>query len=268
MKSITTLFTISVAAIGWAAPVALGAYLDVGAEGNVATAYVSYDLNGDSALNNTAVNGIKDKLNVSVGLAKISGIEKQWSATKHQYVVVPGGINVRTVCMDVGNTLHDGNYVIGSPEGLLGFKPSWGNGVSPENADLASKAAAYLVYKSGVNEASAPERFQALQLAVWEALYDTPSTLSFATGRFKVNGVASTIREEAQVYLDNLILARKSGAVPEMQFQILVGDATNQELFFEIGTINPVPEPATIFAGALLLLPLGVSTYRILRKQA
>ncbi len=34
-----------------------------------------------------------------------------------------------------------------------------------------------------------------------------------------------------------------------------------------IATLTPVPEPATILAGALLLLPFGASTLRILRKD-
>jgi hypothetical protein len=34
---------------------------------------------------------------------------------------------------------------------------------------------------------------------------------------------------------------------------------------FDVGT--PVPEPATVFAGALLLLPFGLSTVRILRRK-
>jgi len=33
------------------------------------------------------------------------------------------------------------------------------------------------------------------------------------------------------------------------------------------GQSIPVPEPSTIFAGALMLLPFGASTLRILRKQ-
>jgi hypothetical protein len=32
-------------------------------------------------------------------------------------------------------------------------------------------------------------------------------------------------------------------------------------------TPNPVPEPTTMIAGALLLLPFGASTLRILRKR-
>lgn len=34
------------------------------------------------------------------------------------------------------------------------------------------------------------------------------------------------------------------------------------------GTLTPVPEPTTILAGALLLLPLGASTIRILRRKS
>lgn len=42
------------------------------------------------------------------------------------------------------------------------------------------------------------------------------------------------------------------------------GSGGSQE-FFLLGT--PVPEPATMVAGALLLLPFGVSTLRMFRKS-
>jgi hypothetical protein len=36
----------------------------------------------------------------------------------------------------------------------------------------------------------------------------------------------------------------------------------------QISSTSPVPEPATVIAGALLLLPFGLSTVRILRKRS
>ena len=46
-------------------------------------------------------------------------------------------------------------------------------------------------------------------------------------------------------------------------------DGTSHFEFYGTGTeeIIPVPEPATVVAGALLLLPLGASAVRILRKN-
>jgi len=40
------------------------------------------------------------------------------------------------------------------------------------------------------------------------------------------------------------------------------------ELFDPKPDYTPVPEPSTVIAGALLLLPFGVSTFRILRKKS
>ena len=34
-----------------------------------------------------------------------------------------------------------------------------------------------------------------------------------------------------------------------------------------VAPVTPVPEPTTLIAGALLLLPFGASTLRILRKR-
>jgi hypothetical protein len=232
--------------LGCLLPAAHAAWYNVGAEnGDVGVANVSFDVNGDGILDTT-----KD-----VGLAKI--------------YAQGDGHDLRTVCLDVGNILHSGDYTLADPTGLLGMKPNWGNGVSEENAATALNAAAYLVYAAGLDNSSQAASFKALQLAVWESLYDSPSALSFADGRFTINTVNSVIQGEAQGFLKKLLDAKASPkGVPEMKFQVLVGDADNQELFFGVGDITPAPEPATIFAGALLLLPLGVSTFRILRRQA
>jgi hypothetical protein len=45
-------------------------------------------------------------------------------------------------------------------------------------------------------------------------------------------------------------------------------DLNVSNIFFQYGTaLAPVPEPSTIVAGALLLLPFGISTLRFIRKQ-
>jgi hypothetical protein len=43
-------------------------------------------------------------------------------------------------------------------------------------------------------------------------------------------------------------------------------DSGGSQEFFLLGT--PVPEPTTMIAGALLLLPFGASTVRILRRKS
>jgi hypothetical protein len=54
---------------------------------------------------------------------------------------------------------------------------------------------------------------------------------------------------------------------PLAQGPFKYGNGTYSENLEAEFLFTPVPEPATVFAGALLLLPLGVSTYRILRQK-
>jgi len=46
------------------------------------------------------------------------------------------------------------------------------------------------------------------------------------------------------------------------------GDYDFNDLVVEVSGVTPVPEPTTMLAGALLLLPFGASTLRILRKNS
>ena len=44
-------------------------------------------------------------------------------------------------------------------------------------------------------------------------------------------------------------------------------DMDYNDLVVEVSGVAPVPEPTTVIAGALLLLPFGLSTFRIFRRQ-
>ena len=73
---------------------------------------------------------------------------------------------------------------------------------------------------------------------------------SFSTSAFLLSGV------------NTLIFAVHNGYVPAQE-----GDAGPFGLRTQDLTISAVPEPTTIIAGALLLLPFGLSTLRILRRN-
>ena len=45
------------------------------------------------------------------------------------------------------------------------------------------------------------------------------------------------------------------------------GDVDYQDMVLEISGVTPVPEPTTVLAGAMLLLPFGIQTLRIFRKR-
>jgi hypothetical protein len=117
------------------------------------------------------------------------------------------------------------------------------------------------------------QRAAALEFAVWTALYDS-------TGYGKLdapsNFVAPTGLMDATTlsYYNAYLLALKSassiplytGNVLEGQGAVSGGAGSGQsQEFFMLGT--PIPEPTTMIAGALLLLPFGASTLRFLRKN-
>jgi len=185
-----------------------------------------------------------------------------------------------TVCLDIGSTLtffQPHNY--SSPtafDGQTGLNPTWGSGngaglVNPQNSAAAIQAAADIFYKHGsVLGGSSLVQQAALQLAVWEALYDTSAGVTpynlTGGGRFSV---ATGIPPNNQAGEDAILLAaewllhvdkdaRYSGSLLRPE------DLSVQEVFY---TVTPVPEPTTVIAGALLLLPFAATVVRRFRKN-
>jgi hypothetical protein len=110
-----------------------------------------------------------------------------------------------------------------------------------------------------------------LALAMYEALYDSTgygTTDTADNGRFYVTGgLTGGVLTAYNFYLSALNNGSSAANVAAAlaSGNILHSDevGAGQDL---IWNITPVPEPTTIIAGALLLLPFGMSTLRILRK--
>ena len=186
-----------------------------------------------------------------------------------------------TVCTDIGATIVPGSTYYYDPPAVFnghdGIRPDWGAGNATglnnqANATAAIQAAADVFHKfSAFAFAGSAQDKAALQLAVWEALYDTSATLGAASysltgGRFKAAGSSAT-RSEAVTWLSQINFSDKYAGyllVPDPQNQPLPTSPVAQEVF---QNVTPVPEPATMLAGALLLLPFGASTLRALRHR-
>jgi hypothetical protein len=165
------------------------------------------------------------------------------------------------------------------------YPSSWAwNGSGPNPQYWGVQNAAYLWNTFGMkivnNTASAYTGNQssaaaALEFAVWTALYNsigygqlgTPTTYWAApTGQMD-----STTR--GFYTADLLALTSAGSSIPHYTGNILEGQGAitggansgQSQEFFMLGT--PVPEPTTMVAGALLLLPFGASTLRFLRKN-
>jgi len=203
-------------------------------------------------------------------------------------VMLAGGIKLTrssdsseflTVCLDIGSTLtffQPHNFSAPTAfDGQTGLNPTWGAGngtglAAAPNAAAAIQAAADIFFKHGsVLGGSSLVEQAALQLAVWEALYDTSAGATTydltGGGRFSVaSGIPpNNAQGEAAIILASEWLsqvdknARYSGALLQPE------DLSVQEMFF---TVTPVPEPTTVIAGALLLLPFATSVIRRFRQ--
>jgi len=64
---------------------------------------------------------------------------------------------------------------------------------------------------------------------------------------------------------DHLLPALKDGDITNLSFQY--GTDLNDPNLVPPPSSTPVPEPSTVIAGMLLLLPFGASTLRVLRKN-
>jgi hypothetical protein len=193
------------------------------------------------------------------------------------------GNSIISVCADVGGTVSIGssyNYYQKTFQGQDGLNPNWGYGntgtstlKNSANASAAIQNAAHIfsLHQSVMTTGTLSQK-AALQLAVWEALYDSgnPNGFNFSGGRFTAsNGADTAAVTTALSWLNNdlgqgnqptytgfLLQPSKDGGVtPQMGVQ---------EMLFNI---TPVPESTTIIAGALLLIPFGINTIRIIRKN-
>jgi hypothetical protein len=201
-----------------------------------------------------------------------------------------------------------GTYTYNQPvsfAGQTGLDPVWGAFVSgsPNSANevAAIQAAADVFYKYssvfsgslGGLQGSDLDQKAGLQLAVWTALYDTSvnagvtSISSFTSGssRFQVLGLgnlsapgwnvsAGTVAAEndavtmlgavnfSDLYSGNLLVpnaaAQNGGYFNEPT-------VTAQEVLINV---TPVPEPTTLIAGGLLLLPFAGSALRFRRSAS
>jgi hypothetical protein len=206
-----------------------------------------------------------------------------------------------SVCTDVGGTVYLGQtygYDVASFSHQTGIDPSWGlnanggtiaggNSLAGEEA-LAIQNAASIFYNhfTDLGNAATPTENAAVQLAVWAALYNTAGNGSVFgvsynavthTGSIDTSGARFQVTsgDSAAINLAASWLVGLTGSstyqgdllYPDPQYQNNGDGNPVQELLLRTQDAPPVPEPSTIVAGALLLLPFGASTLRVFRKN-
>jgi len=189
---------------------------------------------------------------------------------------LPG--NYVTVCSDIEGALNIGqSYEYNTPvtpfSGQSGLNPMWGDLSSDGSAAKAIQNAAYLFYNfnnltggsgnlTSDGLTGTAQEMATLQLAVWMALYNTVANGSVTGTRFSVTGADTTAIADAASWVLGL-----NGSYDYTGYLLYPTDGSAPGAPQELLIAAPVPEAPTVIAGALLLLPLGASAFRVLRRR-
>jgi hypothetical protein len=134
-----------------------------------------------------------------------------------------------------------------------------GNGDVTERSVLSlhnGQKIAYL-YDTYVPQIHTAVDAAAVQVAIWELLYETPgTTFSAGSGRFYITG-NDTVRNAANTLLTNL----PATYTPVASLTVLDAATAQDMLIGSFGHDSPTPEPATM-ALILVAVPFVVRRYR------
>jgi len=235
------------------------------------SASVYYKIGGTSDLQTFNVKFENSSYTVNAG-----GIQISQNGTGHS-VNNAMPLNYVTVCTDFLGSLYVGStYSYDSPgvsfNGQTGIAPGW------NNPALAIQNAAKIFYTYGQLSSTGlggtVQNMAAVQLAVWISLYDTTASGQVVVNNasmFQISTSNNSGNDTAAITEALSWVSTLNGSYNYAGY-LLKPDPLNsqgnpnghdpQELLIA------VPEPATIAAAILLLLPLGVSTLRMLRKSA
>jgi len=263
----------------------------------VANATVSYQIgNGGLGTFNGSIDGgtpyAETFNNALAGGIQITEVGAPVSGLPGSYI---------TVCTDLEGTLYLGQtYTYNAPTAFsasspsTGLDPTWGavntpgylanNSVNTANAGQAIQNAAYIFYNFGGGGGTlsgsggisgSVDQLEALQLAIWVALYDTTAggSANLANGRFKFSGVDAAVANDVAQYTAGLTgnygyTGDLFQPNPDNQY----GDVPQELLYNVVPGGTPlggpvVPESPTVIAGALLLVPLAASMFKVLRRK-
>jgi hypothetical protein len=211
-----------------------------------------YNINVDTWLNDSSLHGGSATVSADGGSTWRSVYAGQFEANfvGEPYDGYPQSFT--TFCTDINRYLHNGNYqpLSWSDAVNVSHNPSW-----TPNGDLLASSI-FLTWRKIVNNNASAV---GVQLAIWDALYDNGD--GALSGKFR----SST---DFSLYLsgpnNSLLLPAESGTwwMPTDSYGNLRED---QGLMGNV--VTPVPEPTTVLAGALLLIPFGLSTLRIVRSK-
>lgn len=158
------------------------------------------------------------------------------------YNLTVDGVATPSLCIDVQRQSGSGTYqyeYLSLPSAPL----SWAGPMGDTAADTVSRL--WAQYFSGATSSSLEAA--ALQVAVWQTIDAAVDTYTIT-----VSGNAAVTTRAAEMLAD---LASDPASL------VALVNETYQNY------VVPVPEPGTMIAGMLLLLPFGASAMRILRRK-
>jgi len=189
-----------------------------------------------------------------------------------------------SVCLSPAGLLDTGTYTYNTIPftGVGGASPGiypsqWAVGAGEQPYGINNAAYLWSTYGSGILASKDSAAAAALEFAIWTALYNSTGYAQLGNDYFTVNGLSGTTSDDYTAYLkglkDSTFSGGYTGDILEGQGAVSGGPNSGQSQEFFLlqpasQVATPVPEPATIFAGAMLLLPIGVSAARILRKKS
>jgi hypothetical protein len=154
-------------------------------------------------------------------------------------------------------------------EGKYGKNPdAWAMGTE-DDAGIQNAQFLWRLYSPGIIASGTQAQGAGLALAIWEALYDSTGygAVDAAPGKFEVTSWGTTLAQQTDVH--NAYKDYLAGLVGSWDKKYLTTGSVLRSTDIGAGQdlIYIVPEPTTILAGALLLLPFVISTLRILRRR-
>jgi hypothetical protein len=176
-----------------------------------------------------------------------------------------------STCLSPVGNLDYGTYNYAQDTFLAGAPghnpPAWAIGTQ---GDAGIQNAQYLwrLFSPTVIASGGAAQGAGLSLAMDTALYDSTAygTYNAGSAHFQVtSGLSGAVLTAYNTYLAALSPAAVSANQGNGYIlRNTVNAGAGQDL---IWNVTPVPEPTTMIAGALLLLPFGASTLRVLRKN-
>jgi hypothetical protein len=272
------------AAMGLSVGAAKAAMVDYNiGDGGLESFNITYN---DSGSHFTSISGA---LAGGIAITKVTGSAQQGTQ--------PAGFpaSYTTVCTDIGGTVYLGStygYDQQGFTGQTGVRPSWGLNaydgtlqapalLGEQQEAIQNAADIFYTHFSALSGSSTTDK-AALQLAVWAAVYNTGlngavadvtysgGVGSISGGRFTVSGGDQAAINEAALWLQGLTGSyglTGNLLYPDPTYQGNGDGLPVQELLIRTQDSTPVPEPTTMIAGALLLLPFGASILRFVRKN-